>query len=139
MKAKEYRAKYFSDLTPETTVRQLSAMVTECFNEFIMESKSLILSVNNNRAICSKLDETNKKWKAIFSTLDAGLPEMPALKTETDPVDTDPLDLKVNGAIIQFASKMFEDYLLHEHRELHSLLQQHNKPKGIRAWAMTTR
>lgn len=139
MKAKEYRVKYFSDLTPDTTVRQLSAMVTDCFNEFIMESKSLILSVKNNRAICSKLDETNKKWKAIFSTLDTGLPEMPPLKTETDPVDTDPLDLKVNGAIIQFAAQVFEDFLQKDHPELHTLLQLHNKPKGIHAWARATR
>ena len=139
MKAKEYRAKYFSDLTPDTTVRQLSAMVTECFNEFIMESKSLILSVKNNRAICSKLDETNKKWKAIFSTLDAGLPATPPVTTETDLVDIDPLDTKVNGALIQLVTKMFEDFLQKDHPELHALLQQHNKPKGIHAWARATR
>lgn len=139
MKAKEYRAKYFSDLTPDTTVRQLSAMVTDCFNEFIMESKSLILSVKNNRAICSKLDETNKKWKAIFSTLDAGLPATPPVTTETDLVDIDPLDTKINGALIQLVTKMFEDFLQKDHPELHTLLQQHNKPKGIHAWARAKR
>lgn len=138
MKAKEYRVKHFSDLTPDTTVRQLSAMATACFNEFIMESKSLLLSVRTNQAIGAKLDEANKKWKAIFSTLDIGLPEKPVLDPETDLTDINPLDTKVSGAIIAYASKMFEEFLQKDHKELYDLLQQRNKPKGIRAvnrWA----
>lgn len=65
MKAKEYVEKFFSNLTPTTTMVELTEMLKLAFMAFNDELKAVTKSLHSHNSKIVKIKEFQKKWIAM--------------------------------------------------------------------------
>jgi hypothetical protein len=123
MKAKEYTAKYFSDVTANTTVGELSAKIADCYNEFSKEIIPLLKSVQATTSLAAKLDEVNKKWQAVFKPLQNSLMDQVSETAPMTPEGKLDPDAVISKIMLQGTGLVFERNLEDNHPELFALLK----------------